>query len=1619
MRTVVMALTIALVASQHVNLVPELAGTQTYVYKYEALLFSGLHQEGLARAGIKIDSKVSIRAVTENTFLLKLLNPQLFEYSGIWPTDAFVATKLSSEVAAQLQIPIKFEYTNGVVGKVFAPSVVPTTIINLHRGILNIFQLNLKKTQNIYEVQEDGVQGICETQYLISEDEGSNHTTITKSRDLTLCNERIIKDVGLTYTEKCTECQKRVKSLSGAATYSYIMKPTPTGVMITEATVQEIHQFTTLYENHDATQMETRQTLAFLEIMASPIIPISAEYLARGALQYEFSIETLWSPIQLMRISNPQAQVVDALNHLATKKLEEVHEDVPLKFIQLIQLMRFASLDAIEGIWSQFKTRPNFRKWILDAVPAVGTLAALKFVKKTFLAGELSFPEFTEVLLATVHMVTANLDTIKMYSGLALSHKVQETPVLRKVAMLGYGTMIARYCSGSLECPVELLKPFHEIVIEATAKADTSEMTLILKVLGNAGHPASIKYITKFLPVFGNQILLFPMRVQVGAVLALKVIAKKEPKLVQNVVLQIFVNKDLHPELRMVSWIVLFETKPNMGLVITLARALQKEPNLQVASLVYSHMKALTRSTHPEFSLIAAASRVAIKILSPKLDKLSFRYSKAFLLDGYEGAAGSAFFINDAATILPRAVVTKARAYLAGAAADILEVGVRTDGIQEALLKSPFVHEDRLPRMKQVLKALKTFKALPNKQPLGSIYVKVLGQEIAFANVDKAVLEQAMQLTTGGSIPELAGEALKAMQNGTAFQYAKPLLVAEVRHIFPSVAGVPMEFSLYAAAVAAGNLKVQAIITPPLTETISVSHLMKTDVKLTAEVSPSITLQTFAVMGLNTGFIQAASMAKGKIHTFLPLKVEAKFDITKANFKIKAFPIVLPVHALTARFETLAAAGNIKAVNAERITPIVPETVVLKHSQEAYTSMITPGDLSSETIKTVMSPAEEPELRTSVPVHKTLCSVVPHIGVDVCMEVMSCDATFIKNTTIYNMIGQHGVHINIVRADGPAVEGLELEVQLGPRAAKKLLKEISFADTKTPKVKAVLQKLRKVLEGEKMNKNSSFFSHNKLFYSQSTSSHSFSSSSSVRSSKSHLSKDLSSGQSSQSFKPIQSRFLGDSVPPVVAIIARVVRVDRKLLGYQLTAYLDMPTSRVQIIVVSIAVKNNWKMCADGVLLSKHNVGARIAWGAECQQYAITINAVTGHQGPSPMAYLKVKCEKVPTIITNYAKRFGYSSSQLFHFINANILTHFSFPFLFKVAEYISNAAQMTGLAISNEKNIERQIELIILVPTERTLDIIIKTPTMTLSVLNLVLPIALPFEAIQAYPESDVTNIIQNLYIETSSAKCSKVRNTLTTFNHKKHNYEIPLSCYQVLVQDCTSEHKFIVLIKKDDVFEHEDLNIKVADIDVDIYHQKSAVKVKMNGIEIPTNNISYQHPTGTIRIEQKGQGIALYAPGHGLQEVYYTSDQWMVYVVDWMKGQTCGLCGKADGEIRQEYTTPSGDLTKSSVSFAHSWVLPVESCRDASQCHMKLESEKLEKQVILNGQESKCYSVEPVLRCLPGCVPIRTTPVTIGYHCMSTDTNLNMFDGIYEKSVDLRETTDAHVACRCTEQCA
>ncbi|MCE7038713.1 DUF1944 domain-containing protein, partial [Bacillus cereus] len=138
------------------------------------------------------------------------------------------------------------------------------------------------------------------------------------------------------------------------------------------------------------------------------------------------------------------------------------------------------------------------------------------------------------------------------------------------------------------------------------------------------------------------------------------------------------------------------------------------------------------------------------------------------------------------------------------------------------------------------------------------------------------------------------------------------------------------------------------------------------------------------------------------------------------------------------------------------------------------------------------------------------------------------------------------------------------------------------------------------------------------------------------------SKKVSSGSSGSSFERIQkqAKFLGNSGSPVFAVIARAVRVDHKLLGYQLAAYFDKPTARVQIVVSSIAENDNLKICVDGAVLSKHKVTAKLAWGPECQQYAVTAKAEAGVLGEFPAARLELEWERLPITVTSYAKKMS-------------------------------------------------------------------------------------------------------------------------------------------------------------------------------------------------------------------------------------------------------------------------------------------------------------------------------------------------------------------------------------------
>uniref|UniRef100_A0A665WGU8 Vitellogenin 5 n=1 Tax=Echeneis naucrates TaxID=173247 RepID=A0A665WGU8_ECHNA len=991
-----------------------------------AFLLGGLPDEGLAKAGVKISSKVMISATSENMYMLKVVEPELFEYSGVWPKDPLIpATKLTSALAAEFMAPIKFEYTNGVVGKMLAPERVSTLVLNIYRGILNILQLNIKKTQNIYELQEAGAQGTCKTMYAITEDDKAERILLTKTRDLNHCQEKLMMDMGLVYTEKCAKCQQDSKNLRGATAYNYIFKPVPHGVMILEAAVNELIQFSPFTEMNGAAQMETKQTLVFLEVQREPIVPIQAQYLPRGSLKYEFSTELLQTPVQLIKITNAQAQIVDILNHLVTNNVERVHEDAPLKFLELIQVFRAAQFEDIQSIWRLYMSRAAYRQWILDAVPVIGTPAALRFIKEKFMADELTVSETAQALIASVHMATANTEVIKMVETMAADNKILKSPVLREIVFLGYGTMIFKFCAEKSVCPSELIKPIQQLLVDAVAREDPQDIILFLKVLGNTGHPSSLKPITKILPIHGTAATSLPMRVHADAILALRNIAKKEPRMVQDLLLQLYMDKNLHSELRMLSCIVLFETRPPLGLVTTLANIVKTEENLQVASFTYSHIKSLTRSTAAIHASVAAACNIAVKILSPKLDRLSSRFSKALHFDIYNsplmlGAAASAFYINDAATIMPRSILAKTNAYFAGAAADVLEIGVRTEGLQEALLKNPAIIDstDRITKMKRIIKALSQWRSMPNRPPLASVFVKFLGQEIAFANIDKAFIDQAIAVTTTPSIQSFGRDAVKALMSGVSYVFTKPMLINEMRRILPTVAGLPMELSLYTTAVAAANVQIQAATTPTLPDNFHLAHLLKTDVQLETEIKPSVAVNTFAVMGVNTAILQAAMLSRAKLNSVLPAKLRARFDMKEQNFKFEALPVSHPENIAAVHVDTFAVARNIEDLPMEKITPIVPAQVIQATSREFLKSKFSSSfeasmSRSSEILHEDVAATKPMIRRKAAKSEKKYCVEAHTIGMKSCVKVATENSAFLRDIALYKMAGKHSITVSL------------------------------------------------------------------------------------------------------------------------------------------------------------------------------------------------------------------------------------------------------------------------------------------------------------------------------------------------------------------------------------------------------------------------------------------------------------------------------------------------------------------------------------------------------------------------------------------------------------------------------
>ncbi|XP_023280903.1 vitellogenin-like, partial [Seriola lalandi dorsalis] len=260
----------------------------------------------------------------------------------------------------------------------------------------------------------------------------------------------------------------------------------------------------------------------------------------------------------------------------------------------------------------------------------------------------------------------------------------------------------------------------------------------------------------------------------------------------------------------------------------------------------------------------------------------------------------------------------------------------------------------------------------------------------------------------------------------------------------------------------------KATTTPTLPENFHIAHLLKTDMQLETEIKPSIAVNTFAVMGVNTAILQAALLSRAKLNSILPAKIAARLDINEGYFKIEALPVSVPEHIAAVHVETFAVARNIEDLAAEKITPLIPAKVLQSISREILSSKITSSasaswSRSSEIISKDMA-ATKPTIKfRAAQFEKKYCVKTVAIGMKGCIKVATENAAFLKDIALYKLAGKHSIALSFKPIEGEAIERLEMEIQVGPKAAEKLIKHINLSEEEIVEGRPVLMKLKRIL----------------------------------------------------------------------------------------------------------------------------------------------------------------------------------------------------------------------------------------------------------------------------------------------------------------------------------------------------------------------------------------------------------------------------------------------------------------------------------------------------------------------------------------------------------------------------
>ncbi|KAG7282892.1 hypothetical protein CRUP_020730 [Coryphaenoides rupestris] len=261
-------------------------------------------------------------------------------------------------------------------------------------------------------------------------------------------------------------------SIVSTVKYVYTLKPSAAGAVISKAHALELQHFSPFNVKGGSFKMQATKELLLLGVTDTATVLPLGPMLPKGNIVYKFVNNPANLPIMMQNLDNP--------------------------------------------------------------IPKVNDARILRFLELRFKAGDLSPIEAWQTLLLAFNHLQATpelVETAKEFLTIPFSKSDQ---FVWHTVMLAYGSLVYKHCSYYTPCPVTAVQPLLDMAVDSLKRVNEEDMLLALKALGNAGHPASIKTIMRFLPGVAANPVALPARVQSAAVQALRLIATRDPHSVRR-----------------------------------------------------------------------------------------------------------------------------------------------------------------------------------------------------------------------------------------------------------------------------------------------------------------------------------------------------------------------------------------------------------------------------------------------------------------------------------------------------------------------------------------------------------------------------------------------------------------------------------------------------------------------------------------------------------------------------------------------------------------------------------------------------------------------------------------------------------------------------------------------------------------------------------------------------------------------------------------------------------------------------------------------------------------------------------------------------------------------------